>query len=156
VNETQQQQYEPGLYQYDGSAFRKLEPSGEVKIPVSPEAETAVKATRKAAQGVIGMRPELSLVASAMILEAAKMPTIAECVKAYGQRIYNGADTSAVKQSTAGESAHDSLQQVVTASPETSAAPATETPAAAEAVPEVTPLAEAQAKPEQQSASAYL
>ncbi len=49
----------------------------------------AIKATRKAAQAVIGMRPELSLVASAMILEAAKMPAIAEVVKTYGQRVYN-------------------------------------------------------------------
>lgn len=85
----EKQQYEPGLYQYDGTEFRKLEPSGEVKVPVSEEAMEAVKAVRKAAQGVIGMRPELSLVASAMILEAAKMPDIAEAVKAYGQRVYN-------------------------------------------------------------------
>lgn len=83
------QQYEPGLYQYDGQSFKKLEPSEQIKVPVTDDAMEAIKVTRKAAQVVIGMRPELSLVASAMILEAAKMPTIAESVKAYGQRVYN-------------------------------------------------------------------
>lgn len=90
-----EKQYEKGkLYQYNGHEFVELEPSGEVKIPVSDEAMEAIKATRKAAQVVIGMRPELSLVASAMILEASKIPTIAECVKAYGQRVYSSAVAS--------------------------------------------------------------
>lgn len=85
-----EKQYEKGkLYQYTGSEFVELEPSGEIKLPVSDEAMEAVKTVRKAAQAVIGMRPELSLVASAMILEATKIPAIAESVKAYGQRVYN-------------------------------------------------------------------
>lgn len=96
-----EKQYEKGkLYQYTGSEFLELEPSGEVKVPVSDEAMEAVKATRKTAQGVIGMRPELSLVASAMILEAAKMPAIAECVKAYGQRVYSSAVASVTADDT--------------------------------------------------------
>lgn len=96
-----EKQYEKGkLYQYNGSEFVELEPSGEVKVPVSEEAMEAIKATRKTAQVVIGMRPELSLVASAMILEAAKMPTIAESVKAYGKRVYN----SVVAAKTEGDS----------------------------------------------------
>lgn len=96
-----EKQYEKGkLYQYTGSEFVELEPSGEVKIPVTDEAMDAVKATRKAAQAVIGMRPELSLVASAMILEAVKMPAIAESVAAYGQRVYN----SVVAAKTEGDS----------------------------------------------------
>ena len=94
-------QYEKGkLYQYNGSEFVELEPSGEAKIPVTEEAMEAIKATRKAAQGVIGMRPELSLVGSAMLLEAAKMPAIAESVAAYGRRIYN----SVVVAETEGDS----------------------------------------------------
>jgi len=85
-----EKQYEKGkLYQYNGQEFVELEPSGEAKIPVTDEAMEAIKVTRKASQAVIGMRPELSLVASAMILEAAKMPAIAESVKTYGQRVYN-------------------------------------------------------------------
>lgn len=100
-------QYEPGLYQFDGTEFRKLEPSGEVKVSVSDEAMEAVKAVRKAAQGVIKMRPELSIVASAMILEASKMPAIAESVAAYGLSIY----TSGVKHMT-GDDTQQQHQEV--------------------------------------------
>ncbi|MDR3413322.1 MAG: hypothetical protein P4L87_20610 [Formivibrio sp.] len=96
-----EKQYEKGkLYQWNGHEFVELEPSGELKIPVTEEAVAAIKATRKAAQIVIGMRPELSLVASAMILEAAQMPAIAESVKSYGQRVYN----SVVNAKTDGDS----------------------------------------------------
>ena len=77
------------LYQYDGSEFVELEPSSESKVPVTDEAMDAIKSIRKAAHAVIGMRPELSLVASAMIIEAAKLDGIAMLVKDYGQRIYN-------------------------------------------------------------------
>lgn len=77
------------LYQYDGSEFVELEPSNEAKVPVSEEAMNALKTVRKAAHAVIGMRPELSLVASAMLLEAAKLEDIAMLVKQHGQRIYN-------------------------------------------------------------------
>ena len=82
--------YEKGkLYQYDGSEFVELEPSTEAKVPVTEEAMNALKTVRKAAHAVIGMRPELSLVASAMLLEAAKLEDIATLVKQHGQRIYN-------------------------------------------------------------------
>ena len=77
------------LYQYDGSEFVELEPSNEAKVPVTQEAMDVIKSIRKAAHAVIGMRPELSLVASAMIIEAAKLDDIATLVKQYGQRIYN-------------------------------------------------------------------
>jgi len=84
--------YEKGkLYQFNGSEFIELEPSGDIKIPVTEEAMNAVKSARKLAHSIIGMRPELSLVASAMILNAAEYPDIAQSVKSYGQRIYNNA-----------------------------------------------------------------
>ena len=106
-----EKQYEKGkLYQYNGSEFVELEPSETVKVPVTDEAMEAIKATRKAAQVVIGMRPELSLVASAMVLEAAKMPAIAESVAAYGRRVYN----SVVAAKTEGDS-----QQQLQAAPAT-------------------------------------
>ncbi len=79
------------LYQYNGEHFVVLEPSGEQKLPVTEKAMQAVKAVRKAAQTVIGMRPELSLVASAMLLEASRIPGMAEAVKLYGQRVYSAA-----------------------------------------------------------------
>ena len=76
------------LYSWNGAEFVELEPSGEIKIPVTTEAMNAVKAVRKSAAELIGMRPELSLTASAMLIEAVKLPHIAEEVKKYGQRIY--------------------------------------------------------------------
>lgn len=84
-----QSQYEKGrLYQFNGTEFVELEPSGQNKVPVTDEAMEAIKQVRKAAQAVIGMRPELSLVASALILEASHLPNIAESVRAFGQRVY--------------------------------------------------------------------
>ncbi|MCA9302992.1 MAG: trypsin-like peptidase domain-containing protein [Phycisphaerales bacterium] len=55
---------------------------------VTEAAVDAVKAVRKAAHKAIGLRPELSLCASAMLLAAAELPDIAQRVKALGQRIY--------------------------------------------------------------------
>jgi len=81
--------YQKGkLYAFDGKAFVELEPSDERKLPVTEEAVNAVKAVRKAAHQAIGLRPELSLCASAMLLAAAELPDIAQRVKALGQRIY--------------------------------------------------------------------
>lgn len=102
-----EKQYQAGkLYQYDGSKFVELEPSGETKLPVSVEAMEAVKQVRKAAQKLIGMRPELSLTASAMLLAAAELSNIAESVQKYGQRIYSSVDSSVdnsvVNEATAG------------------------------------------------------
>jgi len=81
--------YQKGkLYAFDGKAFVELKPSDERKLPVTEEAVNAVKAVRKAAHQAIGLRPELSLCASAMLLAAAELPDIAQRVKALGQRIY--------------------------------------------------------------------
>lgn len=96
--------YQTGkLYQYDGSKFVELEPSGETKLPVSPEAMEAVKQVRKAAQKLIGMRPELSLTASAMLLAAAELSNIAEAVLKYGQRVYSKVDNPVVNAAAAGD-----------------------------------------------------
>lgn len=82
-------QYQKGkLYQYDGREFVELEPSDEKKLPVIDEAVEAVKKVRKAAHKAIGLRPELSLCASAMLLAAAELPDIADRVKALGQKVY--------------------------------------------------------------------
>jgi len=76
------------LYQFDGRNFVALQPSEEMKLPVTNEAVEAVKVVRKEAAKFIGMRPELSLVASAMLLAAAELPDICDRIKAYGQQIY--------------------------------------------------------------------
>lgn len=91
----EEKQYQKGkLYQFNGSEFVELEPSGETKLPVSDEAMEAVKQVRKAAQNLIRLRPELSLTASAMLLEAARLKNIAEVVQVYGQRVYSMIDSA--------------------------------------------------------------
>lgn len=76
------------LYQFNGETFVEIEPSSESKLPVTNEALNAVKRVRKEAQKAIGLRPELSLCVSAMLLAAAELPDIAEHVKALGRRLY--------------------------------------------------------------------
>lgn len=91
MSEAEASTFEPKkgrLYQFNGTEFVELEPSDEKKLPVSDDAMEAVKAVRKGAHKVIGMRPELSLCASAMLIAAAEIPDIAERVKAYGRRVY--------------------------------------------------------------------
>lgn len=77
------------LYQYDGTAFVELEPSQETKIPVSEEAAKAVRNARKAAHQYVGMRPELSLTASAMLLAAAELPDLSERIARFGVELYS-------------------------------------------------------------------
>lgn len=83
-------EYEKGkLYQWDGAKFVELEPSNEVRLPITEEAMEAVKRVRKSTQTLIKLRPELSLTASAMLLAAADMQGIEKCVQQYGYRIYS-------------------------------------------------------------------
>jgi len=101
------EQYKKGvLYQYDGQQFVELQPSDDIKLPVVQEAADCVKATRKRAQQHIGMRPELSLVASAMLLHAAKDPGILEEIRVFGAAIYSKtrASIGAEKEVTTGDS----------------------------------------------------
>jgi hypothetical protein len=84
--------YKPGsLYQYNGQQFVELEPSDQRKLVVTDEAFDAVKLARKEAAMLIGMRPELSVVASAMILMAAEASKseLWERIRIYGLRLYS-------------------------------------------------------------------
>ena len=77
------------LYQFDGNRFVQVEPSKEIKVPITEEAMMEIQELRKTVQKSIGMRPELSLVVSAMIVEMAKNPEeVVNSVKSYGQKIY--------------------------------------------------------------------
>lgn len=88
-------QYQKGkLYQYTGAEFVELEPSGETKLPVSSEALEAVREVRKAVQNLIKLRPELSVVASGMLLASREVPNLVELIQNYGQRVYSKVDTS--------------------------------------------------------------
>lgn len=88
---TEKQQQEHGLYSFDGHKFTKLEVSDGKRIPVSDEGFEAVKAMRKELQRLLGVRPDLATVASAMLIYAADAQRRQEVIKeiaAYGRRIF--------------------------------------------------------------------
>lgn len=76
------------LYKFDGQHLVELEPSKGQKLPVTDEAYEHVKRIQKTTQERIGVRPDISIVASALILAAAQSEDSVERVKAYGRRIY--------------------------------------------------------------------
>ncbi len=78
------------LYQYDGQTFKEIEPQEGKKIPISDEAFDIVKNIRAVVSRTIGMRPELSIVASALLISSANLPDLADKIRAYGARLYAG------------------------------------------------------------------
>jgi hypothetical protein len=85
----EQPQLIPGkLYKFDGHRLVELEPSHGQKLPVTKEAYEYVKQIQKATQERIGARPDISIVASALILGAAQSGDSVEQIRAYGRRIY--------------------------------------------------------------------
>lgn len=82
--------YEKGkLYSYDGNEFTELQKLDDlIKVPVTLEANEAVKTVRNRVAKVIGARPEMSIVASAMLIEAAKMDNLEIAVRKYGAKLY--------------------------------------------------------------------
>jgi hypothetical protein len=85
--------YEKGkLYQFNGVEFVEVEPSDGKKLPVTNDAFEAVKAVRSAVQKSLGIRPELSVVASALLLKAARdNEGSIENVIEYGKAVYEKA-----------------------------------------------------------------
>jgi hypothetical protein len=84
--------YEKGkLYQFNGVEFVEVEPSDGKKLPVTDDAFEAAKAVRSAVQKSLGMRPELSVVASALLLKAAQEEGSIEYVIKYGKAVYEKA-----------------------------------------------------------------
>lgn len=80
------------LYRWNGVEYEEVqfEENGQ-KLPVSDEAHELVKSVRKAVQASLGMRPELSIVASAMLIHAGQGPEVVDAVKQYGLRLYSKA-----------------------------------------------------------------
>lgn len=77
------------VYKFQSGEFFELEVSDQKKLPVTGEAEECVKAVRKDAAKYIGMRPELSVVASAMLLAAKDVPDLLSIIKKYGAKLYS-------------------------------------------------------------------
>lgn len=83
-------EYEAGaMYKFDGVSFVKLEIDQTViKMPITAEADAALKEIRKAVAKQMSTRPELSIVASAVIIAAVGNPDVVDIVKQYGAKIY--------------------------------------------------------------------
>jgi len=91
ANETVvEETYEPGaMYKFDGVEFHKLEIDRTViKVPITAEADEALKEIRKTVAKQMQTRPDLSIVASAVIIAAAGDPKVVEIVKQYGAKLY--------------------------------------------------------------------
>ncbi|QBB69431.1 hypothetical protein ELE36_03040 [Pseudolysobacter antarcticus] len=90
MKDSMDQEYDPKkLYRWDGREFIAIETNDVPKLPVTMEALEAVKDVRSAVSRIMATRPDLAIVASAMLLAAAKQGEIAQFVKEYGARIYS-------------------------------------------------------------------
>lgn len=83
-------EYKDGaLYKREGDKFVELERNPDVvKVPVTLEAETALKAARNLVAKEMGARPELSIVASAILIAGAKSMDLVDTVRKYGAKLY--------------------------------------------------------------------
>lgn len=80
---------EGALYKRVGDNFVELERDPTVvKVPVTLEAEKAVKEARNLVGKEMGTRPELSIVASAILIQGAKAERLVETVRKYGAKLY--------------------------------------------------------------------
>jgi thymidylate kinase len=82
---------EDGLYQAQSGNLRKLdiEDDGLKKIRVTPEVFEAVRAVQKQMRRRLGGRkPDVSLVAEAMLMFAARAEGIEDKVKRYAASVY--------------------------------------------------------------------
>lgn len=77
------------LYKYDGVNLVEVERDDSViKLPITKEADQAVKTVRNQVAKILGGRPELSIVASALLIEGAKSDKVADIVRSYGAKFY--------------------------------------------------------------------
>lgn len=76
------------LYQFNGKELVPVEPSDVMKVPVTTEAMDALKVVRKRVADITKGRPELMIVASAMLIAAGNVPGIEMLAKDYGRDFY--------------------------------------------------------------------
>lgn len=78
------------LYRWDGKEFQEMvfEKNSDRRVPMTEEAFAAALKVRVAVQKKIRMRPDISIVASAMVQHAAQQAGIVEAVAAYGLEMY--------------------------------------------------------------------
>lgn len=77
------------MYKFDGQQLIKLDINKDIiKVPITAEADVAVKELRKRVAAEMATRPDLSIVASAVLLHALNVEGIVDVVKAYGAKVY--------------------------------------------------------------------
>lgn len=82
----------PGqLYRFDGEHLVPIEPQPGRKIPLTEDAWDALKRLRGRVSKRVGMRPELSLVASAAIVSVEDTDWIEDEVIRYAAQLYRQA-----------------------------------------------------------------
>lgn len=87
---------EDGLYQARAGQLEKFvfEDDGTKKIRVPPPGFEAVAKVQKQMRKVLnGHKPDISLVAEAMLLAAAEMPDIEEKVRLHAMRVFSGSNS---------------------------------------------------------------
>lgn len=82
------------LYQFNGVELVEIEPNDGKKLPVTDEAFEFVKTVRSESQKLLGFRPDLLLVASALLLRTTNIEGNAEAVKEYAINAYTGTASS--------------------------------------------------------------
>lgn len=77
------------MYKWDGSKLIKLDVNQDViKVPITLEADQAVKDLRKMVAQEMATRPDISIVVSAVLIHAVKLEGVVSIVKAYGAKLY--------------------------------------------------------------------
>ena len=78
------------LYRWDGNEFQEVvfEKGADRKVPITEDAYELAQKVRGQVQKKIKMRPDVSIVISAMVQHAAESPDIVEAVAQYGLNLY--------------------------------------------------------------------
>jgi GGDEF domain-containing protein len=82
---------DPGkLYRWDGEKFAEMvfDKGGDRRVPITEEAFTIALAIRAQVQKKVRMRPDISIVVSAIVEQAASQTDIVEKVAEYGLKVY--------------------------------------------------------------------
>ena len=78
------------MYKWDGSNLLEVEIDRTViKVPITAEADAALKEIRKTVAKQMPTRPDLSIVASAVIIAAVGKSETVDTVKQYGAKLYS-------------------------------------------------------------------
>ena len=106
---------EPGkLYRWDGEKFAEMvfEKGGDRRVPITEDAFAIALAIRAQVQKKVRMRPDISIVVSAIVEHAASQADIIDVVAEHGLKIYavnkaaKAAAKSAGKAAARGDESH--------------------------------------------------